>query len=108
MALVTPVEGPPEAYVVVGKGLDFAGTVAEWGGPAETVRALLAWIFRENLAERLDILGPAWDQAYRRAFTAVGAPEARRPLALVRSCGDSGLAQWMAEAPFYIWGLDSN
>ncbi len=108
VGLVAPVEGLPEAYLVVGKGLDFPGTIAEWGGPAETVRAMLAWVFREGMAERLDILGPAWDLAYRRAFAEVRAPEVRRPLALVRPCGPSDLTRWLAEAPFYIWGLDSN
>ncbi len=108
VALVTPAEGTPEAYVVIGKGLDFTDTVAEWGGDVNGVRSLLARVFQQDMADRLDVLGPAWDDRYRLAFASLGCPEVCRPLALARPLRRPDLVRWMDQAPFYVWGLDSN
>jgi GNAT superfamily N-acetyltransferase len=78
--LVLERAGSVVAYAFCGKGADFPGYVAEWGGDAEPVLALLAAVRDRGLAQR--VLVPAGREDVLEAAMAGGAGAAVVPSGL--------------------------
>ena len=129
--LVARRQGQTYAWVTVGKGLDFQGAVAEWGGAHRLIPTLLAsHMDRQGLAELL-VVGPTHDRGYTALAASYGTSEVV-PLAMMKVLNETSLRRsfgTFAERhapgcdlleslfgsvehgegalPFYVWGLDS-
>lgn len=81
------------AYVVIGKGLDFADMAHEWAGEPSLVAALLREaMFAEGL-EKTTIIGPSRDRGFRAVFAPVADREDRAPMAWIAPLDRARLAR---------------
>lgn len=129
--LVLIADGALRAYAFCGKGEDFCGYVAEWGGPAPLALAVIAEARRRGLASR--VLVPAGTEhlvalALPRAATVAVVPSGYwnvlRPDLMPQAAGCAGGAQrddpcfWLGQPgpggqplpgrlALAVWGLDS-
>ena len=95
--LVSRRDGAVQAYVFCGKGEDFPGYVAEWGGPVEAVLPLLAAARAEGLASR--VLAPAGAEPLVAALLDRGAGAAAVPCGLWSVLSAEGLGRATGRTP---------
>ncbi len=92
----------PTAYLVLGKGVDYDGAVAEWAGPFSTVLQLAQVAMTKERRSQIIFVGPESHREYTRTLRSLGCSEGTQPAAWI--CPLHG-SSW---PDIYIWGLDSN
>jgi len=88
--------GKPNAYAALGKGIDLAGMIHEWGGARKELVQLFAAIEREHPGSEL--LGSPTLMSEQGILP----PESSEPLCLAKV-----LEPGRAPQDFWLWGLDS-
>jgi GNAT superfamily N-acetyltransferase len=95
--LVSRQDGRVGGYVFCGKGEDFPGYVAEWGGPPDVVMPLLAAARAAGLATR--VLVPAGGEHLAAALLDRGGSAAAVPCGLWSVLSADGLARAVGRSP---------
>lgn len=90
----------PTAYAALGKGIDLAGFVHEWGGEREALHALLSGV--RDRVPTARILGSPRTLAH---YGLVPIPAATAPVCLARVI-DVEAVRGIEGADFWLWGLD--
>lgn len=113
--------GTPEAYAIVGKGIDLAGCVHDWAGEECALPALVAGIFHHRHDDRLTVMSASWKTTAHRALEFHGVERVEGILGMVWSPDPTVLARRCHRPaatldqllsgpdaiPFYLKGFDS-
>lgn len=90
----------PAAFVAVGKGIDLAGIVHEWGGDPAAVRSILGMLGQSR--PDLKVLGSP-EGIVEAGF--LSSDPVSDPMCLGLPLTPEGEA-WLQEGRFWLWGLD--
>ena len=91
----------PTAYACLGKGIDLAGIVHEWGGDSEALQGLLSQLREERSG--LQIIGSP-DQL--RSAGIYSEQSLKEPLCMAKSLRTEWGEAVLASPDFWLWGLD--
>ncbi|MCA9322808.1 MAG: hypothetical protein KDB53_18850, partial [Planctomycetes bacterium] len=108
MTLVTPAEGPIEAALCLGKGLDYQGMVSDWCGDPTRLPGLLKRVMDHLGLAATVIFAATRNEAFRRALQPHASAEVLTPLAMVKSFGEVDVATLFDEQGIHVPGLDAS